>query len=124
VNFCIGLGAAGFWSLDRIGRYNRPIGLKNRVFRLGYCALSDTTDCFILPVDADLDARGLLCPLPLLKAKQALRNLKPGQVLRVLATDAGSVRDFHAYASISGIELCDHAVRDAVYCYLLRIPNT
>ncbi len=85
--------------------------------------MSDASDCFILPVEAELDAKGLVCPLPLLKAKQALRKLPPGALLRVLATDAGSVRDFQAYANISGVELCGHAVRDAVYCYLLRKPS-
>lgn len=85
--------------------------------------MSDTPDCFILPVDAELDARGLLCPLPLLKAKQALRTLQAGQVLRVLATDGGSVRDFQAYARISGVELCAQAMQDAVYCHLLRKPS-
>jgi tRNA 2-thiouridine synthesizing protein A len=49
-----------------------------------------------------LDARGLRCPLPLLRAKQALRTLAPGEVLMVMATDAGSVADFAAYARLSG----------------------
>lgn len=60
--------------------------------------------------------------MPLLKAKQALRDLQPAEVLRVLATDAGSVRDFQAYANISGVELVGHEARDGVYCYLLRKP--
>ena len=80
-------------------------------------------DCFILPVNVELDAKGLRCPMPLLKAKQALRDLAPAQVLRVLATDAGSVRDFQAYAAISGIELLAHDAREGVYCYLLRKPR-
>jgi tRNA 2-thiouridine synthesizing protein A len=84
--------------------------------------LSDATDCFTLSVDLELDAKGLRCPMPLLKAKQALRDLAPAAVLRVLATDAGSVRDFQAYANISGIELFGHEARDGVYCYLLRKP--
>lgn len=84
--------------------------------------MNDSLDCFILPVNVELDAKGLRCPMPLLKAKQALRDLKPAEVLRVLATDAGSVRDFQAYANISGIELLVHEARDGVYCYLLRKP--
>lgn len=79
-------------------------------------------DCFALSVDLELDVKGLRCPMPLLKAKQALRTLAPAAVLRVLATDAGSVRDFQAYANISGVELCGHEVRDGVYCYLLKNP--
>lgn len=84
--------------------------------------MNDSLDCFILPVNVELDATGLRCPMPLLKAKQALRDLQPAEVLRVLATDAGSVRDFQAYANISGVELVGHEARDGVYCYLLRKP--
>lgn len=82
--------------------------------------MSETIDCFTHPVARELDARGLRCPLPLLKAKQALRDMAAGQVLRVLATDAGSVRDFQAYAQLSGQELLAFADLDAVYCYLLK----
>lgn len=80
-------------------------------------------DCFALPVVVELDTCGLRCPLPLLKAKQALRDLAPGEGLRVLATDAGSVRDFHVYAQLSGVDLYGFAERDAIYCYLLRKPR-
>jgi len=52
--------------------------------------------------DAELDARGVPCPLPLLKTKQALSGLAAGQVLRVLATDAAAPRDFAAYAEATG----------------------
>jgi tRNA 2-thiouridine synthesizing protein A len=86
--------------------------------------LSSIIDCFAFPADLELDTKGLRCPMPLLKAKQALRELAPTAVLRVLATDAGSVRDFAAYANISGIELLGHEARDGVYCYLLRKPDT
>lgn len=85
-----------------------------------YQILSETIDCFTHPVARELDTRGLRCPLPLLKAKQALRDMTAGQVLRVLATDAGSVRDFQAYAHLSGQELLAFAELDAVYCYLLK----
>ena len=77
-------------------------------------------DCFTYPVSQQLDACGLRCPLPLLKAKQVLRDMATDQVLRVLATDAGSVRDFQAYAQLSGQQLIAFAERDAVYCYLLK----
>ncbi len=82
--------------------------------------MSETIDCFTHPVAHEWDVRGLRCPLPLLKAKQALRDMTAGQVLRVLATDAGSVRDFQAYAQLSGQELLAFAELDAVYCYLLK----
>ncbi len=48
--------------------------------------------------DRELDARGLNCPMPVVKARQALRELEPGQVLRVVATDRGSVNDFQGWA--------------------------
>jgi tRNA 2-thiouridine synthesizing protein A len=77
-------------------------------------------DCFALIVDSELDARGLRCPLPLLKAKMALHELAVGQLLRVLATDAGSVRDFQAYANLSGHLLVSSAERDGYYCFILK----
>lgn len=54
------------------------------------------------PFDTLLDATGLACPLPLLKAKQALNRMCSGEVLKVMATDAGSVRDFDVFARQSG----------------------
>ena len=57
------------------------------------------------PIDRHLDARGLNCPLPLLKTRQALRRLAPGQLLRVVATDAGSARDIPNYLGQSPHEL-------------------
>ncbi len=56
-------------------------------------------------VDRELDTRGLNCPLPILKAKKALADMTSGQVLKVLSTDAGSVRDFQAFAKQTGNEL-------------------
>lgn len=82
--------------------------------------MTDTIDCFAHPVARELDACGLRCPLPLLKAKQALRDMAAGEILRVLATDAGSVRDFQAYAQLSGQELVAFAESEAMYCYLLK----
>lgn len=55
--------------------------------------------------DRELDARGLNCPLPILKAKKALADMTSGQILKVLATDTGSVRDFQAFAKQTGNEL-------------------
>jgi tRNA 2-thiouridine synthesizing protein A len=73
-----------------------------------------------IQIDKSLDATGLSCPLPLLKAKQALNALQPGQVLEVRATDAGSVRDFKAYADLSSHELISTVEIDQVYIHLLR----
>lgn len=55
--------------------------------------------------DKELDARGLNCPLPILKAKKALSDMSSGQTLCVISTDAGSVRDFQAFAKQTGNEL-------------------
>ena len=55
--------------------------------------------------DKELDARGLNCPLPILKAKKALADMHSGQTLKVVATDAGSVRDFQAFAKQTGNQL-------------------
>jgi tRNA 2-thiouridine synthesizing protein A len=82
--------------------------------------MADGLDCFAKAVTAEVDACGLRCPLPLLKAKQALRDLAPGDLLRVLATDGGSVRDFQAFAQISGHELVGFSERDTIFCYLLK----
>ncbi len=82
--------------------------------------MDDFDHCCQRPVARELDARGLRCPLPLLKAKQSLRDLEIGQILRVLATDAGSVRDFQAYAHLSGQQLEAAAEEGGIYCYLLR----
>jgi TusA-related sulfurtransferase len=58
-------------------------------------------------VDRELDARGLNCPLPILKAKKALAEMTSGQTLKVIATDTGSVRDFQAFAKQTGNELVE-----------------
>lgn len=69
---------------------------------------------------AELDACGLNCPLPLLKAKMALNGLASGEVLKVLATDAGSQRDFRAFARLAGHELLREEADGEVFRYWLR----
>lgn len=59
----------------------------------------------VLPFDREVDARGLNCPLPILRAKKALTDLPSGQVLKVMSTDPGSKRDFEAFARQTGHEL-------------------
>lgn len=68
----------------------------------------------------EVDATGLDCPMPLLKAKRALNGMQIGQRLRVLATDQGSVRDFRVFAEQSGHRLLDSAELQGVYTYLLE----
>lgn len=70
--------------------------------------------------DKEVDARGLNCPLPILKAKKALSELASGQVLRVVSTDAGSVRDFQAFAKQTGNELLEQATVGADFIHLMR----
>lgn len=69
---------------------------------------------------AEVDARDLACPLPLLKAKQGLRNLAAGDLLRVLATDSGSLKDFVSFAQLAGHEITAFYMQDHVYYYLIR----
>jgi tRNA 2-thiouridine synthesizing protein A len=68
----------------------------------------------------ELDATGLACPMPLLKAKRALNGMQSGQRLRVLATDQGTVRDFRVFAEQSGHLLLDSSEAQGVYSYLLQ----
>lgn len=68
----------------------------------------------------DLDARGLNCPLPILKAKKALAEMETGQVLRIVATDSGSVRDFQAFAKQTGNALLEHSQQNGEYTFLMR----
>ncbi|MDQ2075349.1 sulfurtransferase TusA family protein [Marinimicrobium sp. ABcell2] len=69
--------------------------------------------------DQKVDARDLRCPLPLLRAKQALRNMESGQRLKVVATDSGSVRDFQSFSRISGNRLDHWQEQAGVYTYVL-----
>jgi tRNA 2-thiouridine synthesizing protein A len=68
----------------------------------------------------DLDARGLNCPLPILKTKKALAEMVSGQVLRVQATDPGSVRDFQAFAKQTGNQLLEQSQQDEVFTFFMQ----
>lgn len=68
----------------------------------------------------EVDARGLSCPLPLLKAKQALNAMESGEQLRVLSTDQGSWRDFEVFSRQSGHSLLEREEKDGLYRYLLQ----
>lgn len=73
-----------------------------------------------MQIDKELDARGLNCPLPILKAKKALADLQSGQTLRVVSTDAGSVRDFQAFAKQTGNELLEQQTVGADFIHVMR----
>ena len=73
-----------------------------------------------MQVDKELDARGLNCPLPILKAKKALTELQSGQTLRVVSTDAGSLRDFQAFAKQTGNELLEQDTVGDDFIHVMR----
>ena len=68
----------------------------------------------------ELDTRGLNCPLPILKAKKALADMVSGELLRVVATDPGSMRDFQAFARQTGNELVEQSESGAEFVHVLR----
>ncbi|NOY16584.1 MAG: sulfurtransferase TusA family protein [Gammaproteobacteria bacterium] len=70
--------------------------------------------------DQELDARGLNCPLPILRAKKAINGLESGQVLRIIATDPGSVKDFEAFAKQTGNELMESAENGGEFTFLMK----
>jgi tRNA 2-thiouridine synthesizing protein A len=71
-------------------------------------------------IDKELDTRGLNCPLPILKAKKALTEMLSGQLLRVVSTDAGSTRDFQAFAKQTGNELVEQEVAGSDFIHVLK----
>ena len=70
--------------------------------------------------DLTLDAKGMNCPLPILKAKKALVNVPSGGLLEVLATDPGSVADFEAFCRATGNELVEQSQDDGIYRFLIK----
>jgi tRNA 2-thiouridine synthesizing protein A len=77
-------------------------------------------DTEMIEFHKELDARGLNCPLPILKAKKALAELESGQVLRIMATDPGSVRDFQAFAKQTGNPLLSHVQHGREFTFLMQ----
>ena len=73
-----------------------------------------------MQVHQELDTRGLNCPLPILKAKKALNELTSGQLLKVVSTDAGSVRDFQAFARQTGNDLVEQQTLGTDFIHVLR----
>ncbi|MEX8191749.1 sulfurtransferase TusA family protein [Comamonas guangdongensis] len=71
-------------------------------------------------IDQEIDTRGLNCPLPILKAKKALAAMQSGQLLKVVATDTGSIRDFQAFAKQTGNELVEQQTVGAEFIHILR----
>ena len=73
-----------------------------------------------MQVDREIDTRGLNCPLPILKAKKALSDMQTGQLLRVVSTDGGSLRDFQAFSKQTGNELVDQQTVGDEFIHVLR----
>jgi len=70
--------------------------------------------------DRELDARGLNCPLPILRTKKALNEMQTGNVLKVLATDPASVKDFMAFSKQTGNALLEHTEADGIFRFYLQ----
>ena len=70
--------------------------------------------------DHTLDAKGLNCPLPILKARKALKEVPADGTLEILATDPGSVADFEAFCRQTGNELLEHSEADGIYRFLIK----
>ncbi len=73
-----------------------------------------------MTIDQEIDTRGLNCPLPILKAKKALATMSSGQLLKVLATDTGSLRDFVAFAKQTGNELVSQETVGNEFVHILK----
>ena len=71
-------------------------------------------------IDKEIDTRGLNCPLPILKAKKALTEMQTGQLLKVVSTDGGSLRDFQAFSKQTGNELVEQQTVGSDYVHVLR----
>ena len=71
-------------------------------------------------VDAQVDARGLACPMPIVKTAQAVKGLASGQILEVLATDPGSLKDFAAWSKTTGNEIVEQSADGGVFRFVLR----
>ena len=73
-----------------------------------------------MEIDKEIDTRGLNCPLPILKAKKALAEMASGQLLKVVSTDTGSLRDFQAFAKQTGNELLEQQTQGNEFIHILR----
>jgi len=74
----------------------------------------------MLQHDKEIDTRGLNCPLPILRTKKALSDVQSGQVLKVVATDPGSVKDFETFAKQTGHTLLQHAEANGEFTFFMR----
>jgi tRNA 2-thiouridine synthesizing protein A len=80
----------------------------------------DTPGMIVEEYDREVDARGLACPLPILRAKKALADMQSGEILKIVCTDRGSIRDFQAFAKQTGNELLRQLTAEPEYVHFLR----
>ncbi|MDA7415453.1 sulfurtransferase TusA family protein [Xenophilus arseniciresistens] len=73
-----------------------------------------------MSIDREIDTRGLNCPLPILKAKKALNDMESGQLLKVVSTDPGSLRDFQAFARQTGNALMEQQTQGTDFIHVLK----
>jgi tRNA 2-thiouridine synthesizing protein A len=73
-----------------------------------------------MDANKEIDTRGMNCPLPILKAKKALSEMQSGEILKVVATDPNSTRDFQAFSRQTGNELLEQTQSEAEYVHFLR----
>jgi TusA-related sulfurtransferase len=74
----------------------------------------------LIEIDQRVDAKGLSCPMPIVKTAQAIKTMTSGQILEVLATDPGSTKDFAAWSKATGNELLETAADGAVFRFVIR----
>lgn len=73
--------------------------------------------------DAELDACNMACPLPILKAKKIVSTLSAGQIIKITATDPGSLKDFSAFCSQTGNELISSDESDGIFTYFIKVAG-
>ena len=81
---------------------------------------ADTPGLIVEEYDREVDARGLACPLPILRAKKALADMQSGEILKIVCTDRGSIRDFQAFAKQTGNDLLRQLTVEPEFVHFLR----
>ena len=72
-------------------------------------------------VDVEVDAKGMYCPMPIVKLKKATKTMEPGQVLKLISTDPGSKRDVPAWANKTGAEILDSTEENGEFTFLIKV---
>ena len=75
----------------------------------------------VVKIDVELDCKGMFCPMPIVQLKKATKNMQPGQVLRLVATDPGSKRDVPAWAEKTGNDILDSNEEGKEFTFIIRV---